>query len=182
MDGARKRLVVIGGDAGGLSAAAQARRLRSAAELEIVVLEQGPEASYSACGIPYWIGDLVPDRDALIARTPAQFAAQDIDLRIRTRVDGIDLAEGTVTTADGDRIGYDDLLVATGGRPPRPPGPGLDAGGGERGPPRPPRRARGCPGGTPTGCTASTGSPTAPPSGPPSPPAPAAPSSSAGAT
>ena len=57
----RDRLVVIGGDAGGMSAAAQARRLRSADELDIVVLEQGPEVSYSACGIPYWIGGLVSD-------------------------------------------------------------------------------------------------------------------------
>src|SRR3954463_1747624 len=67
---ARHRLVIIGGDAGGLSAAAQARRLRSAEELDIVVLEQGPEASYSACGIPYWVGDLVPDRDRLIVGRP----------------------------------------------------------------------------------------------------------------
>src|SRR3954449_429632 len=126
---ARHRLVIIGGDAGGLSAAAQARRLRSPDELEIVVLEQGPEASYSACGIPYWVGDLVPDRDALIARTPAQFTAQDIDLRTGTRVEGIDLDAGTVTTAAGERIRYDNLLVATGGRPPRPPVPGLDADG-----------------------------------------------------
>ena len=51
--------MVIGGDAAGLSAGAQARRLRDAGELDIVVLEQGPEISYSACGIPYWIGDLV---------------------------------------------------------------------------------------------------------------------------
>src|SRR3954462_6035960 len=81
---ARHRLVIIGGDAGGLSAAAQARRLRSAEELDIVVLEQGPEASYSACGIPYWVGDLVPDRDRLIARSPAAFAAPDLDLRPHT--------------------------------------------------------------------------------------------------
>src|SRR3954451_7624427 len=106
MDGARKRLVVIGGDAGGLSAAAQARRLRSAAELEIVVLEQGPEASYSACGIPYWIGDLVSDRDSLIARTPADLAASDIDLRLGVRAEEIDLAAGEVRTARGERLGY----------------------------------------------------------------------------
>jgi NADPH-dependent 2,4-dienoyl-CoA reductase/sulfur reductase-like enzyme len=125
---ATQRLVVIGGDAAGLSAASQARRLRRPDDLEIVVLEQGPDASYSACGIPYWIGDLVPDRDRLIARTPAQFAAQDIDLRTHTRADEIDLAAGTVT-AGGQRLGYDTLVVATGGRPLRPPIPGLDADG-----------------------------------------------------
>ena len=111
------RLVVIGGDAAGLSAAAQARRLRGASDLEIVVLEQGPEVSYSACGIPYWIGGLVSDRDRLIARTPEQFAAQDIVVRTYTRAEGIDLAAGEVVAAGGERLGYDNLVVATGGRP-----------------------------------------------------------------
>src|SRR3954454_25414905 len=90
----RDRLVVVGGDAAGLSAAARARRLRDASELEIVVLEQGPEVSSSACGIPYWIGGLVSDRDRLIARTPEQFDAQDIVVRTDTRAEGIHLAAG----------------------------------------------------------------------------------------
>jgi NADPH-dependent 2,4-dienoyl-CoA reductase/sulfur reductase-like enzyme len=123
------RLVVIGGDAAGLSAAAQARRLRGAGELDIVVLEQGPEISYSACGIPYWIGGLVEDRDALLARTPGEFAAQDIEVRTGTRAEGIDLAAGEVLARGGERLGYDVLVVATGGRPFRPPVPGLDADG-----------------------------------------------------
>ena len=121
--------MVIGGDAAGMSAAAQARRLRGAAELDIVVLEQGPEISYSACGIPYWIGGLVPDRDRLIARTPADFAAQDVTVRTDTRAEGIDLAAGEVVAAGGERLGYDSLVVATGGKPLRPPVPGLDADG-----------------------------------------------------
>jgi NADPH-dependent 2,4-dienoyl-CoA reductase/sulfur reductase-like enzyme len=123
------RLVVIGGDASGLSAASQARRLRPAGDLEIVVLEQGPEVSYSACGIPYWIGGLVPDRDKLLARTPAEFAAKDIVVRTDTRAEGIDLAAGEVVAAGGERLGYDNLVVATGGKPARPPVPGLDADG-----------------------------------------------------
>jgi NADPH-dependent 2,4-dienoyl-CoA reductase/sulfur reductase-like enzyme len=125
----RERLVVIGGDAAGLSAAAQARRLRDASDLEIVVLEQGPEVSYSACGIPYWIGGLVSDRDRLIARTPEQFAEKDIAVRTDTRAQGIDLAAGEVVAAGGERLGYDSLVVATGGRPLRPEVPGLDADG-----------------------------------------------------
>jgi NADPH-dependent 2,4-dienoyl-CoA reductase/sulfur reductase-like enzyme len=125
----RERLVVVGGDAAGLSAAAQARRLRPCADLQIVVLEQGPEVSYSACGIPYWIGGLVGDRDRLIARTPEQFAEQDIVVRTDTRAEGIDLAAGEVVTAGGERLGYDSLVVATGGQPLRPPIPGLDADG-----------------------------------------------------
>jgi NADPH-dependent 2,4-dienoyl-CoA reductase/sulfur reductase-like enzyme len=123
----RERLVVIGGDAAGLSAAAQARRLRPAGELDILVLEQGPEVSYSACGIPYWVGGLVEDRDQLLARTPAEFAAQDITVRTDTRAEGIDLPGGAVVAAGGERLGYDHLVVATGGKPFRPPVPGLDA-------------------------------------------------------
>ncbi|SOD94492.1 FAD-dependent oxidoreductase [Blastococcus haudaquaticus] len=123
-----ERLVVIGGDAAGLSAAAQARRLRGASELEIVVLEQGPEISYSACGIPYWIGGLVEDRDQLLARTPADFAAQDVVVRTGTRAEGIDLAARQVVVG-GERLGYDSLVVATGGKPFRPPIAGLDADG-----------------------------------------------------
>jgi NADPH-dependent 2,4-dienoyl-CoA reductase/sulfur reductase-like enzyme len=122
-------MVVIGGDAAGLSAAAQARRLRPASELEIVVLEQGADASYSACGIPYWVGGLVSDRDRLIARTPAEFAARDITVRTDTRAEEIDLSAGTVTVTGGERLTYGHLVVATGGRPARPDVPGLDAAG-----------------------------------------------------
>ena len=63
-------LVVVGGDAAGMSAAAQARRRRTPAELDIVAFERGAFTSYSACGIPYWIGGAVQDMDALIARSP----------------------------------------------------------------------------------------------------------------
>jgi NADPH-dependent 2,4-dienoyl-CoA reductase/sulfur reductase-like enzyme len=122
-----ERLVVIGGDAAGMSAATQARRLRPPEDLAIEVLEQGPDASYSACGIPYWIGDQVADRDLLIARTPREFAAQDITVHTGTRAERIDLAAGEVHAADGRRFPYDRLLVATGGKPVRPPIPGLDA-------------------------------------------------------
>lgn len=123
------RLVVIGGDAAGMSAAAQARRLRPAADLEITVLEQGPDVSYSACGIPYWIGGQVPDRDALIARTPARFEADGITVHTHVRAEEIDLDAGKVRGSDGRQYGYDNLVVATGGRPARPPVPGLEADG-----------------------------------------------------
>lgn len=120
-----ERLLVIGGDAAGMSAATRARRLRP--ELEVVVLEQGPEVSFSACGIPYWIGGEVASRADLLVRSPAEFAEQGIDVRLGTRAVGIDLAAGTVETASGERLGYDQLVVATGGRPARPPIDGLDA-------------------------------------------------------
>jgi Uncharacterized NAD(FAD)-dependent dehydrogenases len=66
-----ERLIVIGGDAAGMSAAASARRRDP--ELEIVALERGPHTSYSACGIPYFVGGLFDDADRLISRTPGEF-------------------------------------------------------------------------------------------------------------
>src|ERR687890_2251663 len=122
-----ERLLVVGGDAAGMSAATAARRLRPAHDLAITVLEQGPDVSFSACGIPYWVGDLVEDRDRLIARTPQEFAAHDIEVRTGTRAEELDLDAGTVRTGDGETLGFDRLVLATGGRPLRPDVPGLDA-------------------------------------------------------
>ncbi|WP_067821394.1 FAD-dependent oxidoreductase [Nocardia inohanensis] len=127
-----ERLVVIGGDATGMSAASQARRLKNAQELEIVVFERGHYTSYSACGIPYWVGGDVEDRDDLIARTPAEHRARGIDLRLRTEVLELDVPGQRVRWRDlesGDEswLGYDKLVLATGATPIRPPLPGIDA-------------------------------------------------------
>ncbi|HEY6707355.1 MAG TPA: FAD-dependent oxidoreductase, partial [Actinomycetota bacterium] len=78
---ARTRMVVVGGDAAGMSAATQARRRRKPAELEIVAFERGRHVSYSACGLPYYAGDVVKDWRDLVARTPEEFAEQDIQVR-----------------------------------------------------------------------------------------------------
>ncbi|MFC9057615.1 FAD-dependent oxidoreductase, partial [Streptomyces sp. NPDC057074] len=130
--GTRERLVVIGGDAAGMSAASQARRLRGPDELEIVAFERGHFSSYSACGIPYWVGGDVADRDQLIARTPEEHRARDIDLRTRTEVTEIDVAGGRVRARDVDSgaeswTPYDKLVIGTGARPIRPELPGVDA-------------------------------------------------------
>ena len=120
----RMRLIVIGGDAAGMSAAAQARKRRGRADLDILAFERGEFTSYSACGIPYWIGGLVDGPDALIARDAATFHKDGIDVRTGHEVTGIDLAARTVTvrTPDGSSIreGFDELVYAAGATPVRP--------------------------------------------------------------
>lgn len=127
-----ERLVVVGGDAAGMSAASQARRLKGPAELAITAFERGHFTSYSACGIPYWIGGLVAGPDDLIARTPQEHRERDIDLRTRTEVVELDLAGQRVRARDLDSgaeywTEYDKLVLATGARPVRPRLPGIGA-------------------------------------------------------
>ncbi|MFG3658404.1 FAD-dependent oxidoreductase [Streptomyces sp. NPDC047706] len=130
--GTRERLVVIGGDAAGMSAASQARRMKGPGELEIVAFERGHFTSYSACGIPYWVGGEVSGRDELIARTPEEHRSRDIGLRLRTEVVEIDVAGARVRAREVDSgaeswTSYDKLVIATGARPIRPDMPGADA-------------------------------------------------------
>lgn len=128
-----ERLVVVGGDAAGMSAASQARRRRSPDELEIVAFERGNYTSYSACGIPYFVGDVVPEIDRLIARDPATFKTQyKIDARTRHAVTEIDLDKRAVRVHDleGETEfweAFDQLVIATGATPIRPDLPGSDA-------------------------------------------------------
>ena len=128
-----ERLVVIGGDAGGMTAASQARRWKSADELEIIAFEKGHYTSYSACGIPYYLGGVVEDFDSLIVRTPEAFIEkQQIDVRVQHEVTEIDLDKRTVTALGPNGSvteGFDHLLVATGGKPLRFDWPGSDADG-----------------------------------------------------
>ncbi|MFH0245681.1 FAD-dependent oxidoreductase [Streptomyces sp. HK10] len=126
-----QRMVVIGGNAAGMSAASQARRLKRPGELEIIALERGGYASYSACGIPYWVGGDVPVAGDLIARTPEQHRERDIDLRLHTEVTELDAGGCRVRVRGGDGpgewLGYDHLVIATGARPLSPGLPGIDA-------------------------------------------------------
>ncbi len=124
--------MVIGGDAAGMSAASQARRLKGPDELEIVAFERSRWTSYSACGIPYWVSGDVKHRDDLIARTPEEHRERDIDLRMRTEVTEIDVAGQRVRALDRESgeaywTGFDKLVIATGARPVRPALPGIDA-------------------------------------------------------
>jgi NADPH-dependent 2,4-dienoyl-CoA reductase/sulfur reductase-like enzyme len=126
-----ERLVVIGGDAGGMSAAAQVRRLRS--DIDIVALERSPWSSYSACGIPYLIGGSIAELDDLVVRTPAEFRDKyRIDVRVKHDVRAIDVDARKVEVRDTVRertlqVPFDTLLVATGSRPARPEVPGGDS-------------------------------------------------------
>ncbi|MGP3986873.1 FAD-dependent oxidoreductase [Streptomyces sp. 3N207] len=128
---AAERMVVIGGDATGMSAAAQARRLKSPDELEIVAFERGGFSSYSACGIPYWVAGDVAERDKLIARSPEEHRSRGIDLRMRTEALELDVDGQRVRVREQEGterwVGYDQLVLATGAVPVRPPLPGIDA-------------------------------------------------------
>jgi len=121
-----ERLVVVGGDAAGMTAASQAKRLRGD-DLEVVVLEQGPFTSYSACGIPYWVAGDVDDADELIVRTPQQHRTRGIDVRLHARATGLDLDSRRVNVAGTDAVAFDHLMLATGAAPLRPDLPGLKA-------------------------------------------------------
>lgn len=121
--------MIIGGDAAGMSAAAVARR--RSPELEIVVFERGPYSSYSACGIPYYVGGLFDDADRLISRTPDEFREAGIEVHTRSEVTEIDLDARIVVVRDLDARrerteGFDQLVYATGAEAVTPPIPGAE--------------------------------------------------------
>src|SRR4051794_4946289 len=127
-----ERLVVVGGDAAGMSAAAGARRRRTVDELEIVAFERGRFTSYAACGVPYFVGDLVHEPEDLIARSPEEHRRMGVDVHLRHEVVAIDTGARRVTVRALDEGSerdepYDQLVIATGGTPRKPPLPGLDA-------------------------------------------------------
>ena len=130
-----ERLVVVGADAAGMSAASQARRRRPPEDLGIVAYEKGNYTSYSACGIPYFVGGLVKDLERLIARTPETFREDySIDARVRHEVVDIDLDARKVTVRDLDEgtesnEAFDQLVYSTGSKPIRPSLQGAESGG-----------------------------------------------------
>jgi len=114
-----ERIVILGADAAGMSAAHQMLRTarRTGRELAVTVLEKGAHTSYSACGIPYWMAGDVDSVDDLVARAPAQHLEAGIDLRMGAEAVGVDLAARRVELAAGEPVGYDQLVVATGAHP-----------------------------------------------------------------
>jgi NADPH-dependent 2,4-dienoyl-CoA reductase/sulfur reductase-like enzyme len=126
------RLVVIGGDAAGMSAASQAKKRRPA--WNVVAFEKTDITSYSACGLPYFVAGDVTDVKQLIARTPDGHRENGIDLRTRTEVVEIDVVGKRVRAHDlaNDNEfweSYDQLVIATGAKPVSPDVVGVDAAG-----------------------------------------------------
>ena len=121
--------VIIGGVAGGATAAARIRRIDEFAE--IIILEKGKYISYANCGLPYYIGGTIEDRDELFLQTPESFGKRfNADVRVENMVVNIDTTAKTVTVrrADGSEYAetYDKLLLSPGASPVRPPLEGID--------------------------------------------------------
>lgn len=124
--------VIIGGVAGGATAAARIRRADESAE--IILLEKGKYISYANCGLPYYIGGVIADRDNLFVQTPEGFGKRfNIDVRVENEVTAIDTAAKMVTVkkADGTSYteSYDKLLLSPGSNPVVPPLKGIEADG-----------------------------------------------------
>ena len=128
----KDRIVIIGGDAAGMSAASKIRRAQPGRN--ILVLERTAFTSYSACGMPYFLGGLFDDFEQLIARSPETFRAKyEIDVRTGHEVIAVDPSNQRVTIRDSHsreiREPYDQLLIATGARPSCPAVANADAAG-----------------------------------------------------
>lgn len=125
-----KKVVIIGGVAGGASCAARLRRLDENAH--IVLLERGEYISYANCGLPYHVGNVIKERSSLLLQTPEAMRDKfKVDVRIQNEVTAIDRTKKTVTIkrAAGDVYdeSYDTLVISTGSSPIRPPIPGIDS-------------------------------------------------------
>lgn len=125
-----RRVVIVGGVAGGASAAARARRLCE--QCEIIVFERGPHVSFANCGLPYFVGGEIVEQDSLLLQTPGSLKSRfNLDVRVNTEVVGIDRARKVVrvrSLPDGaeSEQSYDDLILSTGASPLRPPIPGIE--------------------------------------------------------
>ncbi|MGI6730475.1 MAG: NAD(P)/FAD-dependent oxidoreductase [Anaerovoracaceae bacterium] len=125
-----KKVLIIGGVAGGASAAARLRRLDET--LEIIILEKGEYISYANCGLPYHVGDVIKSRGALLLQTPEDMKAKfNVDVRVNNEAVAIDKERKLVTvkqviTGEAYEESYDILVLATGSSPLKPRIPGID--------------------------------------------------------
>ncbi|MGE5675521.1 MAG: FAD/NAD(P)-binding oxidoreductase, partial [Mycobacterium leprae] len=124
------KLLIVGGVAGGATAAARARRTDEHAE--IILLERGPYISFANCGLPYYVGREIGDRSALLLQTPESFKARfNVDVRVMHEAVGIDRVNKRVSIrnlATGTEYveSYDKLVLSPGASPIKPPLPGIN--------------------------------------------------------
>lgn len=124
------KYVIVGGVAGGATAAARLRRVDETAD--ILLLEKGPHISYANCGLPYYIGGVIAERDKLLVQTPEAFGKRfRIDVRVKNEVLAINAKAKTLTirNADGKEYeeAYDKLLLSPGANPVKPPLEGIES-------------------------------------------------------
>jgi NADPH-dependent 2,4-dienoyl-CoA reductase/sulfur reductase-like enzyme/rhodanese-related sulfurtransferase len=124
------KIVIIGGVAGGMSAATRMRRLD--ADAEIIVIEKSGHVSYANCGLPYYVGGVIEEEDALLLQTPASLHARfRLDVRIASEVESIDPVKKLVVVKNGltnesYALSYDKLVLSPGASPVVPPIPGIE--------------------------------------------------------
>lgn len=123
------RIVIAGGVAGGMSAAARARRMSESAE--IIVFERGDYVSFANCGLPYYVGGEIAEEDSLLLQTPESLRASlNLDVRTRHDVIAVDAEAKTVTVRNSEgteTVGYDALILSPGAKANRPDIPGIDS-------------------------------------------------------
>ena len=110
------RVIIIGGGAAGASCATRLRRLNE--DAEIIILERTSEVSIANCGLPYYISDVIPNRDSILVSTPQKFKSWfNIDVRLETEVVEINKEEKFVITSSNEKLSYDYLVLANGAKP-----------------------------------------------------------------
>lgn len=124
------KYIIVGGVAGGATTAARLRRLDENAQ--IVMFEKGNYISYANCGLPYYVGEVIPERDRLFVQTPESFKAKlNVDVRINSEVVSIDREKKVVkvndlSTGESYEESYDKLVLSPGAKPVKPPIPGIN--------------------------------------------------------
>ena len=124
-----QKVLIVGGVAGGASAAARLRRLKE--DIDIVMFERGEYISFANCGLPYYVGEVIQDREALLLQTPKQMKDRfNIDVRINSEVVGVNTENKTIKVRSNNSIydeSYDYLVLAPGAKPITPNLPGIDS-------------------------------------------------------